>query len=263
MLEERTAKDNAALCKAYFKQRGDSNVWKCSCGCDRTKLNGWTNLKSHIVGGQHPEWPDVLEALKKNGKGPLDNHFTSKITSKAKNLFGWLEWIVMTDQPKSFVENTYNRKHTKLDPIGRVTFDKYLDLACSAVQDKIAEELPETFGLIFDGWTMDREHYIGIFATWTKSTGAIVKRLLCCGVQDLPDEALGEDAEDFGFTAEDIGDYVLDVLQKYNKSYENIEFISGDNASVNQRLCDLIKVWLRREKDIIRTVCAFNMFIFS
>ena len=79
-----------------------------------------------------------------------------------------------------------------------------------------------------------------------------MQRLIACGVQDIPSNA--EEANNFGFTAEDIGDYIFDVLQFYGLDFEAIEFMSGDNAYVNQSLCTKIEDWLRREKQINRTV---------
>jgi len=102
------------------------------------------------------------------------------------------------------------------------------------------------------GWSCDGEHYIGIFATWVKESGVVVKRLIACGVQDLPSN--DTEANDFGFTAEDIGDYIFDTLQIYGYDFEAIEFITGDNAYVNQSLCTKIEDWLHREKQINRTV---------
>ena len=54
-----------------------------------------------------------------------------------------------------------------------------------------------------------------------------------CGVQDIPSNA--EEANNFGFTAEDIGDYIFDVLQFYGLDFEAIEFMSGDNLWLNVR----------------------------
>ena len=105
------------------------------------------------------------------------------------------------------------------------------------IQGNIKRKLPATFGIIFDGWTCEGEHYIGIFATWTRDDGSVVKRLIACGVQDLPE---GEEAvKGFGFAAEDIGDYLFDVLAKYDRDYSAIQFMTGDNAYVDSRLCNL------------------------
>lgn len=76
--------------------------------------------------------------------------------------------------------------------------------------------------------------------------------LLSCGVQDLPTDAA--EINEIGFTAEDIGDYLYDVLSKYNKEFDCIEFIVGDNASVNRLLANRIKEWLLKNKNIRRTI---------
>jgi hypothetical protein len=36
---------------------------------------------------------------------------------------------------------------------------------------KIGQEIPDEFGLLFDGWTCNREHYIAIFASWFDKSG--------------------------------------------------------------------------------------------
>ena len=91
-----------------------------------------------------------------------------------------------------------------------------------------------------------------MFATWVNISGGVVERLIACGVQDLPEDP--KDAEDFGFTAEDIGDYFGDVLETYGRNFEAIEFICGDNTSVNGKLADLITLWLKEKKNIDRVV---------
>ncbi|KAF1772501.1 Ribonuclease H-like domain [Phytophthora cactorum] len=35
-----------------------------------------------------------------------------------------------------------------------------------AVEDKVAQEMPDNFGIIFDGWSNDSEHYLAAFATY-------------------------------------------------------------------------------------------------
>ena len=102
------------------------------------------------------------------------------------------------------------------------------------------------------GWSCDGEHYVGIFSSWVDDKGAAKKRLIACGVQDIPENA--EEADNFGFTAEDVGDYLHDTLQLYGLDFEAVEFVSGDNAHVNQSLCTKIEEWLLREKQIDRAV---------
>ena len=59
----------------------------------------------------------------------------------------------------------------------------------------IKEELRDSYGVIFDGWTCDKEHYVAIFASWVNESGGICERLLACGVHDLPEDP--DDTEDW------------------------------------------------------------------
>jgi len=64
--------------------------------------------------------------------------------------------------------------------------------------------------------------------------------MIACTDPELPEEGHEDEADDFGFAAEDVGDILFDVLALYQKSFANLLFLSGDNASVNVRLSDLI-----------------------
>ena len=120
------------------------------------------------------------------------------------------------------------------------------------VTEEITKALPASFGIIFDGWSCAGEHFIGVFATWVNTSGGVMKVLLSCGVQDIPTDEL--EISEIGFSAEDIGDYLFDVLARYNKGFDAIEFLVGDNASVNRLLANRIKEWLRINKNISREV---------
>lgn len=97
--------------------------------------------------------------------------------------------------------------------------------------------LPKSFGLAVDGWTCAREHYFAIFAVWTATQGGVQKALLCCGVQDEIDV---DDDVAMDFSAESLGDYILDELNLVGHDFESIEFISGDNTHTNPKLARLI-----------------------
>ena len=121
----------------------------------------------------------------------------------------------MEDHPFSFCENPYTRKYSSINgnerPISRNSVANYVDHLTAKVKDRIKEELPNKFGVYFDGWTHNGEHYTAMFAAWTNKSGGVVFRLIGCGVQDLPEDM---DIYDAGFTAGDYGDYFFDVLQR-------------------------------------------------
>ena len=171
-----------------------------------------------------------------------------------EKLFGWLEWVIMGGQPLTFCEDKYSRKYSNISQVGgflgRKCLAKYIDFLAEEVCKVISKELPPKFGLIFDGWSCDGEHYIACIATWTDKGGGLPKRLLSCGVQDLPDGVILQDASSFGFTADDTGDYIIDVLSKFGRQLDSLEFLSGDNCSVNGLLAAKITQWLRDEKKL-------------
>ena len=74
-----------------------------------------------------------------------------------------------------------------------------------------------------------------IFTTRINDRVTVVKRLMTCGVQDIPSNA--DEATAFGLSAEDIGDYIFHILQFYDLDFEVIEFIAGDNAYMNKLVC--------------------------
>jgi hypothetical protein len=252
--EEFSATDLKALRTLYWTLQNEAEKkWKCSqCPTIRVKGNGWTNLDSHIF-DKHADCKERLAEFQKSNHKGISSFFTTA-SEDGKNLHDWIEWMVMNDESPTFCENKYVRQNTKLKGVTTETLLKYAYKVNEIVKDSISDELPETFGLIFDGWSMAGEHYIAIFATWVNAKGYVVKRLLSCGVQDLPDEELGEDAEDFGFSADDIGDYLFDVVDSYGKGFDSIEFLAGDNAYVNGALCDKLQAWLLANKGITRVI---------
>jgi len=83
--------------------------------------------------------------------------------------------------------------------------------------------------------------------------------MIACTVPELPEEGHEDEAVDFGFAAEDVGDVLFDVLAAFDKSFASLLFLSGDNASVNVRLSDLITRNLREsgvEKIVPLIGCA-------
>ena len=217
---------------------------------------GHSNLYNHAR-TRHEEQVRAKLAEYQAGptRGPMGNWLTVTrvVSTEAKNIFAWMEWVVMADLPLTVVDNELFRKRSNLLPTSYKTLSKTMGLLASLCRANIKRSLPTTFGIIFDGWSCDGEHYIGIFATWVRDKDdTVVRRLIACGVQELPDNP--ESAANFGFTAEDIGDYFFDVLALYDRDYACIEFVTGDNAYVNSAFCTKLEAWILRETGIRRCV---------
>ena len=75
-----------------------------------------------------------------------------------------------------------------------------------------------------------------MFAVWCDKNDTCQRVLLCCGVQDEGED----DVDDIDFSAESIGDYMFDELELVGCDFESIEFISGDNTSMNPKLASLV-----------------------
>ena len=112
--------------EAFFEKisEGENNFcFKCKeCGGKYKSKNGNTNLISHVA--SHPNWLQKIVAAKSQG-GPLDQFVERKCSSKAVNLFRWMEQCVMNDEPFDFVENQYVRKNSRNEPITKETLLKY------------------------------------------------------------------------------------------------------------------------------------------
>jgi hypothetical protein len=255
-MEKKTYK-SLDICAACFEEN-ERDIWTCLL-CSKNgnekkikqeKGRGYSNLIKHAL-SHGVECDTMVESFLASGTVGLKRFFGS-ITDEARNIYSWLDFIIMNDLSLRCVDNPNILRHVKMDQISRKTLDKYLYKTIDFVKDIIKTNLPQRFGIIYDGWSCDGEHYIAIFATYSSPKGNVVHRLLSCGVQDLP--ATNEDVESFGFAAEDIGDYLFDVLANYNRTYDALQFICADNAAVNGRLSYLLSQYLTASSNVTRNV---------
>ncbi|KAJ0394285.1 hypothetical protein ATCC90586_000741 [Pythium insidiosum] len=106
---------------------------------------GYTNLVAHVR-AQHSDFEALM--------------LLSWVSKKAQSRFGWLSWVVEESLPLAFCEKETTRRNTKLSPVSVDTLRDNLIDAASALERKVAMELPAKFGIVFDGWTHDNEHYL-------------------------------------------------------------------------------------------------------
>ena len=88
-----------------------------------------SKLASHAI-NRHREQVDekVREALAGPTRGPVGNWVTvtKVVSAEAKNMFAWIEWIVMVDLPLTVVENEFYKKQSNLEPTTYKTVTKYM-----------------------------------------------------------------------------------------------------------------------------------------
>lgn len=150
------------------------------------------------------------------------------------NRFSWMEWILKSNLPLSFCENEAAKRYSNLDSICVETLVSGMSSVTRAVERGIAEEIPDLFGLIFDGWSHASDHYIAVYARY-EVDGVVKTPLLCMA------PLLNEEEEDL--SARGHMEFLATMLPRdYGKQLGQCCFLVGDNCSVNRRLATLMGV---------------------
>jgi hypothetical protein len=157
---------------------------------------------------------------------------SSFVDSKSSNIYGWIDWIVAKNLPFSFCEDECTKKYTKLKPISVETLMKYMELLVLQVENRIKDDLPEEFAIIFDGWSEDSTHFIGIFAVFS-SAKEITKQHLLAFTPLLDETDLSADSQSA---------LIIDTLELYGKDISNVVCIIGDNCSTNKSVANILGV---------------------
>ena len=74
-----------------------------------------------------------------------------KVSQTAKQIYQWLEFVVMTDQSFNCVENQYYIAAIQGMKMTRKYFMRILQGVRNIVIDDLKILIPENFGVIFDG----------------------------------------------------------------------------------------------------------------
>ena len=85
--------DGMAFCKRFCEEYKDNN--------------GYGNLYNHIA-TNHDDYKDVLAEQKRSEApgGPMNRFVVEKaVSSDAKSMHGWIEWIVLAALPVTIVQN--------------------------------------------------------------------------------------------------------------------------------------------------------------
>lgn len=204
------------------------NVSNCGAVLKQKSGSGWTNLHQHLKAAHSEE----LEKYKKSG-APFTQ--TCFMDPKAKNIYNWIDWVVEKNLPFNWVEDKLTRQYSNLKEICTKTLKKYMEAVQGEVEDLIKKELPNKFGIIFDGWSFRSEGYYGVFASYPKGSSTKCPLL---ALQPIPDYG-EEEEEDYSQKAEDILQFMKGTVEYYGKKMENILFWVGDNCATNRRLADI------------------------
>ncbi len=216
----------------FRRSEEDDTVYECKCGNKRNRTGtSYTNLVSHVQKA-HPDYLGLMRKGNMHGQSHLDNYFPM---SKAKHIHGWIDLIVNGLMPFSSIEKPIICCHVKHEPFSLNTLMKYLSAITEIVERKIAMILPQKICLIFDGWTSDSTHYLGVFATFpSRATSVYEMRLLT--VSPLADESRLDTDEHI--------EYLTYILHLYSGSWSNVICLVGDNVQTNKSISTKLQISL-------------------
>lgn len=114
------------------------------------------------------------------------------------------------------------------------TLRALLEGVTRSVEAAIAAELPDAFGIMFDGWTHSSEHYVAVFAFYELDGVAKTALLSMAPVINEPDEDL---------SARTHREFLVGMFERdYGKDVKCCKYLVGDNCSVNRRLATIMQV---------------------
>ncbi|OWZ07842.1 hypothetical protein PHMEG_00019710 [Phytophthora megakarya] len=72
---------------------------------------------------------------------------------RTNEILRWIEWCVFDRMLVNFCKRALVRKNATMAPSAAYTVQKHIDQPYGYVRDVIAAKLPDTFGLVLDGWS--------------------------------------------------------------------------------------------------------------
>lgn len=237
---------NHQYVQEFFKDIGNGKRECELCRKSYSKDNGYSNLMSHLQ-KQHTDYAQIYNVnhptVIVSSQGSIDNFFGG--SSTAKKIWHWIRKVVLIPEPFSYVENPIAREGCVYEGITSETLKKYMIILKNYIMfKKIKPELQmpnnkiRNFGIVYDGWSYESEHYLAIFATYIDDNGIVKTPMLSCSVpEDLDentryDENLEDSLKFFGFTASDLFDMLMLTLHdEYDFRLPNHEELDADNIN--------------------------------
>ncbi|OWY96363.1 hypothetical protein PHMEG_00033383 [Phytophthora megakarya] len=245
---------SSQICNMLFTEFGDDFYkYKCtSCEKQYKKGNGYTNLLNHLKRNHDNYEHEAQKAARRQNL--LHLHLVS---TRTRDLYRWIEWAVSDRLPLVFVERRLTRQNAALSM-------RYITLLSELHEVRVASELPDSFGLVLDGWTSSSLDYLAIFAMSDGSIDGVVTNSrgsdsdyyyydLDCSSWRFLLLAFSPVEEEEDLSAQSHFDQIADNLSRYDKPWSTVKFMVGDNCSVNQYIS-------RKEGAIPLIRCASHRF---
>lgn len=158
----------SAAAKHYFfgagvpGAEGKVQCKRCPSKIKKGSGNSW--MKQHLTTKTHAEtWEEEVKAyvlMQQMAPEVNVDTFVNR-NAPADTIHKWLGYVVDTNQPVTCVSNPSLRPYVKMESICYNTFMKYSVAVSVAMRAKIAAELPDKFGLLFDGKHVTKSVMLG------------------------------------------------------------------------------------------------------
>jgi len=206
---------------AFFITTIDSGRYKCNiCGCERKQAprSGFTNLASHLA-ANHSTYRDEYDELKRCSLTPLE--VFGFVDAAMSDLYDWMRLLVDRNLPLSEVENSFTRRLVKMGPTTTETLRTFMRRVAKRVGCIISNEMGDTFGLMFDGWSAGTLHFVAVVVVYQVD-------------DERRERMIGLSPLKHGQSADAHIEHLTAILVVYNKSISLVKFLAGDNCATNQ-----------------------------
>ena len=135
-----------------------------------------------------------------------------------------------------FCEKELTQKNSNLKPISVTTLKKYLFKVVEAVEKKITVKVATAplFALLFDGWTENSTHFVGLFIVYPGKEPSDDPGLHLLAFAPLSDQT--------NFTAVNHANFIKASLEWYSLSPSCMFCLIGDNCQTNKATADILGV---------------------
>ena len=155
-------------CEFFFIEDQNEGLWMCrKCGNGKAKNGGWTNLLNHLKTCIGKSYEEIYNEAKKQETTAMGHFVIWQVSTVEKEMFEWIEFIVMKNLPIMIVDCPYTRRMCRPKPISSKSLRRHIMSLSALLKERITEFLPEKFVLVFDGWTEGTQHYIGVSASYS------------------------------------------------------------------------------------------------
>ncbi|KAE8903569.1 hypothetical protein PF010_g6492 [Phytophthora fragariae] len=222
------------VCSYFYKAVTDSqdeptSYFRCQCSVVRKQAPkpGYSNLFDHIL-KRHPDFVATMMA-----SGTNTATLVSFIDQKSQTVFCRLDWTTACNLPFTWCEDPIVAKYTNLEHLSSETLLKYAHLVVRQVEIDIGLALPVIFGIMFDGWTFQSEHYTAVYAVF-EHDGRADKVLLAFAPlidNDVADHSSASHVK-----------FLEGILPFFGRDISDVVYLVGDNCAVNSKLADLLDI---------------------